>query len=69
MRHIPEYWIPSSIYAAIFSLGWMFSNSRRKDSIQSPTVGIPSSPASGKKGWAIYKDGKVVGQYAVMNGT
>jgi hypothetical protein len=24
---------------------------------------------SGKKGWAIYKEGKVVEQYAVMNGT
>jgi hypothetical protein len=24
---------------------------------------------SGKRGWAIYKDGKVVEQYAVMNGT
>lgn len=24
---------------------------------------------SGKKGWAIYKAGKVVEQYAVMNGT
>ena len=24
---------------------------------------------SGKKGWAIYKDGKIVEQYAVMNGT
>ena len=23
---------------------------------------------SGKKGWAIYKDGKIVGQYAVMKG-
>lgn len=24
---------------------------------------------SGKKGWVIYKDGKVLEQYAVMNGT
>ena len=33
IHHIPEYWIPSSMYAAISSLGWMFSNSRRKDSL------------------------------------